>query len=277
PGSAFKAFLYAAAFEEGLSPGMIYVDEPVDIDGWTPQNYGGGFRGRMSLREAFKRSINTISAQIVAEIGPARVAELANRFGINRIYEPYPSIALGAEEVTLIELTGAYSVFAHGGERRSPYIIASLEDTRGETLYARPVLEPERVYDPSLTREMSGLMRGVVIDGTGQRANLRAVEVAGKTGTSQDSRDAWFIGFSSALTAGVWVGNDDDSPMEDVTGGTLPAEIWRRFMEAAHEGGEAEAIAMPEPTGRSPREEELALFYADLARIFGRIEAGGAR
>ena len=176
--------------------------------------------------------------------------------------------------MTLIDLVGAYSVFAHEGERRPAHIIASLEDTRGETLYARPELEYEKVYDPTLTREMTGLMRGVVLDGTGQRANMRRINVAGKTGTSQDYRDAWFIGFSGAITAGVWVGNDDDSPMNDITGGALPAEIWRRFMEAAHESGEEDSVAMPEPPQRSPREETLAIFYADLARIFGRVEGG---
>ncbi len=274
PGSAFKALVFAAAFENGMTPLSVFVDEPVTIDGWSPTNYGSGFRGPMTLHEAFKQSINTISAQIVRDIGEEKVIELAHRFGIESSLRPLPSIALGSQEVTLLEITGAYAVFANGGFRQPTYIIDEITDTRGETLYARPEFEAQRVYDEELSRQIGGMMRSVVVSGTGRAAAVDGVDVAGKTGTSQIWRDAWFVGFSTEIVAGVWVGNDDDSPMNKVAGGGLPAVIWSRFMTAAHEGVEVEALDVPEPLAASPREQELGSFYASLVSDFSRIEEG---
>ncbi len=277
PGSAYKTLLYAAAFEKGVRPGALYVDEPVrfpDWDDWAPRNYGGGYRGAMSLREAFKRSVNTISAKLVVEIGPDAVVELSERFGVRAPLAPVPSIALGSQEVSLLDLTQSYAVFANQGRRHSPHLVTAIEDTRGATLYQRPTIEPQQVYDPELSRQVAGFLRSVVVDGTGQRARVEGVDVAGKTGTSQDWRDAWFVGFSSKITAGVWVGNDDDSPMNEVTGGGAPAQIWNLFMTAAHEAEEEAAapLDVAETVVVDPRSQELARYYAGLARAFSGLE-----
>jgi penicillin-binding protein 1A len=210
----------------------------------------------------------------VNQVGADKVIDLAKRFGISSSMRPLPSIALGSQEVTLIDITNAYAAFANGGFRQPTYIIREITDTRGETLYARPEFEPQRVYDEELARQMGGMMRSVVTGGTGKAAAVEGVDVAGKTGTSQDWRDAWFVGFSSEIVTGVWVGNDDDSPMNEVAGGGLPAQIWSRFMTAAHEGVEAEVLDVPEPIAASPREQELGSFYASLVADFSRIETG---
>ncbi len=285
PGSAFKPIVFAAALESGIRPGDSYVDEPISIGNWRPTNYGGGYLGPMTVRDALKLSTNTVAAQIVEDIGAERVIRTAHNFGISQQMEAVPSIALGSQVVTLWGLTSAYAVFLNEGYYRPPYLIEEITDTRGEVLYVRPEFEPQRVYDPTLAREMRGMMSAVVNDmgangrgrGTGTAARLQTidVDVAGKTGTSQDWRDAWFVGFSSALVTGVWFGNDDDSPMNEVAGGGLPADTWRQFMEFAHTP-ELEAVAsssvsgldIPERTAGSPREEELSGFYGALARRF---------
>ena len=284
PGSSFKPIAFAAALEAGVRPNDIYVDEPIEIENWRPANYGGGHRGPTSVRDAFKLSTNTVAAQLVQDVGEERVIRLAQRFGIDRDMAPLPSIALGSQEVSLRELVGAYAVFLNDGDYHPPYIVEQISDTRGELLYVRPQFEPDRVYDPVLAREIRGMMSAVVNDegrsgqgrGTGLAARLRAVDVdvAGKTGTSQDWRDAWFIGFSNQYVAGVWLGNDDDSPMNQVTGGGLPADTWRRFMEYAHEASEPASLDLPERTASSPREDDLVSFYGSLARRFETIAGG---
>jgi penicillin-binding protein 1A len=285
PGSAFKPLVFAAALEAGIRPTDVYVDEPIQIGNWSPANYGGGNRGRETVREAFKLSTNTIAAQIVRDIGAEHVIRLARRFGITRRMEAVPSIALGSQVVTLWELTGAFAVFLNDGDLRPPYIIEQITDTRGDVLYARPQFEPQRVFDPTLARQMRGMLSDVINDpgrngrgaGTGVGARLRTVDVdvAGKTGTSQDWRDAWFVGFSSTIVTGVWFGNDDDSPMNEVAGGGLPADTWRQFMEFAHvEVDGAPPLDVPERTAATPREGELASFYGALARRFERVAGG---
>lgn len=274
PGSAFKTLVFAAALEKGVSPYQIYVDEPVKIGAWSPKNYGGGYSGPMTVREAFKRSINTVAAQIVRDIDPKSVVSLAQRFGIARKLEPYPSLALGTQELTLQELLGGYLVIANEGAKKSPYLIEEISSTKGDRLYTRPDFPDQKVYDLALAREMMGLMRAVVVDGTGKRAFLDRVDVVGKTGTSQESRDAWFMGFSSAVACGVWVGNDDDSAMNKVTGGGLPIDIWKAFMEAAHADREAPPLALPEARALDPHEQALVDFYSGLAAAFGRAAEG---
>lgn len=292
PGSAFKPLVYAAALESGIRPNDVYVDEPISIDSWSPTNYGGGYRGPLTVREALKLSTNTVAAQIVNDIRPETVVRLAHRFGIEQGLAPVPSIALGTQEVTLGELVGAYAVFLNDGELRHPYIVAQVSDTRGDALYARPTFDAQRVFDPVYARDMRGLLSDVVNDdgangrgrGTGVRARLQTVDVdvAGKTGTSQDWRDAWFVGFSNAVVAGVWFGNDDDHPMNEVAGGGLPAETWRKFMEAAHATDAPTAVAttaaatldVPEKVAATPREAELAGYYGALARRFEQAAGG---
>lgn len=288
PGSAFKPIVFAAALEQGIRPSDVYIDEPITIGDWRPTNYGGGYQGSLTVREAFKLSTNTIAAQIVQQIGADTVVEEAHRFGIAQPMQAVPSIALGSQVVTLWELTSAYAVFLNDGSYNAPYVVQQITDTRGEVLYARPAFEPRPVIDPMIARDMRGLLSDVVNDngsrpGTGANARLQAVnvDVAGKTGTSQDWRDAWFVGFSSAMVTGIWLGNDDNSPMDRVAGGGLPAQTWRQFMEVAHtdlgalaeEADEREAVTsldldVPERTPSSEREGDLASFYGSLARRF---------
>ena len=227
PGSSFKSFVYAAALEDGFTPGTIRIDQPTEIAGWAPENYTKRYRGPMSIREALKLSINTIAAQIGAEIGPSRVASLATRFGISTEMRPEYSLSLGSSEVTLLELTGAYTVFANEGQKFTPFLIENVSNTAKTTLYNRRDTSPSRVYSVPYARQMTSILRDVIDSGTGHGAQLGTRQAAGKTGTSQDYRDAWFIGFTANYTTGVWFGNDDNSSMRKITGGLLPVDAWK--------------------------------------------------
>ncbi|WP_233245795.1 transglycosylase domain-containing protein [Marinicauda salina] len=271
PGSAFKPIVFAAAFEAGMEPYTAFEDAPIEIEGWSPENYGGGYRGRITIADALKRSINTVAAQAGLAAGPELVAEMAERLGITTEMSPHAAITLGAEEVKLIDLTGAYTVFANDGRRRPPWIISEIRNSRGEVLYRHESERGAQVIPREDARAMSTLLQAVIEEGTGRRARLPGRQAAGKTGTSQNSRDAWFVGYTAQLAAGVWVGNDDDAPMDDVTGGELPAQIWRTFMTAAHEGVEPEPLSAPAPRRRTEREESLAAFYSALSASFGDV------
>jgi penicillin-binding protein 1A len=277
PGSSFKAVVYAAALEAGARPEQIYIDAPINMrvgrDMWSPGNYYPGYRGAMSLRTAFENSVNTIAVTLVQQVGAQRVARLGQRLGIAREMQAVPSIALGSEWATPLEMATVFSVFANEGSLFRPYMVTKIENTKGEALYVRPSFEPSRVYDPSLARTMNTLLRGAVLYGTGRSAAPNGVEVAGKTGTTQDWRDAWFVGFSSLYTTAVWVGNDDFSPMSEVTGGSLPAEIWRDFMGFAHTGEEPAAdIPLAVAADIGPRQRDLGTYYTNLALAFSRAE-----
>jgi penicillin-binding protein 1A len=268
PGSAFKPIVFAAALEAGRSPSSAYWDEPIDLEGWSPQNFGGGYQGLVTLQEALKRSINTVAAQIVEEVGAEAIVEIGRRFGIRSELAAHRSIALGTLEVTLLELTGAYSVFANDGRRVTPFLVTQISDSRGGALYRRTEPVTPVALEPAQARDMSTMLQDVVLTGTGRRAQLGERPTAGKTGTSQSFRDAWFVGFTADYIAGVWVGNDDDSPMADVTGGGLPARIWRRFMAAAHRGVPVSPLAGEAPRPRSEEDERRAAFYSDLSASF---------
>jgi penicillin-binding protein 1A len=234
PGSAFKPLVYAAALEQGVNPYDLRRDAAIRIGGWTPQNYGGGYRGMMTVERALRLSVNTVAIRLAQEAGLEHVASLARRFGLGGMPEhPGPAIALGAYEVTLLELTGAYQVFQSGGGRHQPYLISEIANGRGQVLYARPQSAPAPALGAFQAAQMVRMMQGVITDGTGRRAALGR-PAAGKTGTSQNFRDAWFVGFTPDWVCGVWVGNDDNRPMRGVTGGEIPADIWRRFMSLAH-------------------------------------------
>ena len=232
PGSAFKLFVYLAGLEAGLVPDSVFVDKPVRVAGWRPRNYDGRFHGAMPLRRAFARSINSVAVQVSERAGRRRVIDAARRLGITTPIAPHPSLALGASEVTLIELTAAYAAVANGGIAVWPYGIASMEAVGGKRLYRRTGGPQARVIEKGRAQALRRMLREVVRGGTGRAARLGGSE-AGKTGTSQGFRDAWFVGFAGDLVAGVWVGNDDDRPMKKVTGGGLPARIWRAFMRDA--------------------------------------------
>ncbi|HHL42805.1 MAG TPA: PBP1A family penicillin-binding protein [Hellea balneolensis] len=268
PGSSFKAFVYAAALESGLTPGTVRIDRPINIAGWSPKNYTKRYRGPMTIREALKLSINTVAAQVGAEIGPSRVVELAKRFGISSKLGAHYSIALGASEVYLVDMTSAFMVFANEGLKRPPYIIESISDTAGKSLYARRHSPPERVYAKAYARQMTSMLRDVVVSGTGHAARLGKRPAAGKTGTSQDYRDAWFIGFTADYATGVWMGNDDNSPMRGITGGLLPVDAWKRYMLKAHKGKKIRALNATDPTILDEETKASIRFYSNLAEQF---------
>ncbi len=229
PGSAFKIAVYAAALEAGIGRGAHFDDAPIQVEGWQPKNYGDSYRGSLTVTEAFARSSNVIAVQLSERAGRGRVIAAARRLGITAPLSPHPSLALGVGEVSLLELTGAYAVVASGGLGVVPHAIAEIRGRDGRVLYRRAGSGLGRVLAPGIAADLDALLQAVVREGTGRRAALD-VPAAGKTGTSQDSRDAWFLGYREGLVAGVWLGNDDGSPMKGVTGGTLPASLWQDFM-----------------------------------------------
>lgn len=271
PGSTFKTFVYTAALENGFSTEDVRFDEPVVIQGWRPRNYDDGYRGPVTLRTAFALSINTVAAEVASEVGPDRVADVARRLGVRGMPERFvpPSIALGSVETTLWDMTSAFAVFMNDGRRIDPHIVQAVFNSAGEQIYTRPPFEPRRVLDEEIVRQMTSLMGAVVLRGTGTAARLGDRDVAGKTGTSSDWRDAWFVGYTADYTAGVWVGHDDFTSMGRTTGGTLPAQIWTDAMRVAHEDVENHPLPGIEQPARSPRELEMATFFSDLASAFG--------
>ncbi|HWK39950.1 MAG TPA: PBP1A family penicillin-binding protein [Hyphomicrobium sp.] len=236
PGSAFKPFVYLAALEAGYTPDTLVNDIPVKIGNWTPRNDNGEYLGEMPLRMALAKSVNSVAARLTAEVGPVRVAKLAKRLGIRARLAKDATLALGTSEVSLLELTGAYNVIANGGQAAEPYVIRQVRNLNGKVLFARNAPAPAQLVAPAHTLAMHDMLSTALRDGTGRRAALPSETAAGKTGTSQGFRDAWFVGYGAHLTAGVWTGNDDGSAMNHVVGGTLPAEIWRQVMLAAGAG-----------------------------------------
>jgi len=269
PGSAFKPFVFAAALEAGISPYDVRIDEPVKIEDWRPKNFNREYQGPVTISEALRDSLNTVAALLGQEAGEEKIISLAKKFGVRSEMEPLPSIALGSQEMTLWELTSAYGPFMTSGLRVDPYLVAKIETSRGETLYERPEYDAARVYPKNQAELMTAMMNKVVTEGTGKNAELGNWPVAGKTGTSQSSRDAWFIGYSSVYLGGVWTGNDDDTPMKDVTGGGLPARLWSDIMAIAHTGRTPARLA---GTGRlqelSPAQAERVEFYRELSQAF---------
>jgi penicillin-binding protein 1A len=236
PGSSFKAFVFGAAMEHGLTPVDTREDAPIEYGDWRPENYGRGYLGKVTLREALARSLNTVSVRLTLEFGADAVAEFARRLGLSDIpAHPGPSIALGAYEVSPLELAGGYQVFQTGGGATTPYLIREIRSTRGDVLYAHGTSATTPVLDPLYATRMVEMLEGVITAGTGTGANIGR-PAAGKTGTSQNWRDAWFVGFTPDILTAVWVGNDNGAPMAKVTGGELPAEIWRKFMTVAEKG-----------------------------------------
>jgi penicillin-binding protein 1A len=248
PGSAFKPFVYLTAFQNGFTPDSNEVDEPIRIGGWAPENYRQNYQGPVTLEKAFAESINTIAAKLALAVGPANVAATAQRLGITSELGHDASIALGTSEVTPFELTAAFVPFANGGHAVQPYVVKRIVTRDGRTLYERRGDGLGRVIADSELGPMSRLFRAVVQQGTGTKAQFGDFDIGGKTGTSQDYRDAWFVGFTPYLIAGVWMGNDDNSPTKKVTGGSLPAQVWRDVMEPAHAGLEPVSL----PGGRAP-------------------------
>jgi penicillin-binding protein 1A len=236
PGSSFKPFVYATAMEMGDTPATVMTDGPVKIGNWTPENYEQKYNGPVTLAYALANSLNTIAAQLVMKVGPDQVIKLAHRLGIESDLQNNASIALGTSEVSLLELTSAYAPFMNGGYKATSHVISQITDTDGKVLYTADFSDPPRVLSQKVVGEMTQMMEGVITNGTGKAARLKDWQAAGKTGTTQSYRDALFVGFTSNLTAGVWFGNDDGTPMKRVTGGGLPAKTWKDFMTAAQKG-----------------------------------------
>src|SRR5262249_50275050 len=235
PGSAFKTFVYLAALEGGLTPDSTVLDLPLLGSGWSPRNEGAGYRGSVTLREALALSMNAAAARLNMTVGPRQTAAVAQRLGIHSPLRADASLALGTSEVTLIELTGAYAVLANGGRSVDAHIIARVRPSGGKVLYERRPEPAKVVVAPMHVAAMNDMLGAVVSSGTGKRAALPGHAAAGKTGTSQDFRDAWFIGYAGEFVAGVWFGNDDGRPMHRVMGGSLPARLWHDIMLAALE------------------------------------------
>jgi penicillin-binding protein 1A len=235
PGSAFKPFVYLTALEAGLTPGTVRQDAPLSIKGWKPENYSHEYFGAVTLTQALAMSLNTVAVRLGIEVGPAAVVRTAHRLGIASKLEPNPSIALGTSEVSLTELVGAYAPFANGGRGVSPHVINRIRTPSGKVLYARPADPAAQVIDLRYVGMMNTMMHETLVTGTARKADIPGWSAAGKTGTSQDFRDAWFIGYTAHLVTGVWLGNDDNSPTRKATGGGLPVEVWTRFMKVAHQ------------------------------------------
>jgi penicillin-binding protein 1A len=234
PGSSFKPFVYLAAIERGLTPNTVREDSPVNIKGWTPENYDRGYRGPVTLRDALALSLNTVAVKVGLEVGPKAVVQTAQRLGIASPLQANGSLALGTSEVTPLELVSAYATFANGGIGVTPYVIAQVKTTDGKLIYKRPASGGlGRVIDPAAVAMMNEMMHNTFVIGTAQKAQIPGWPMAGKTGTSQDFKDAWFVGFTGNLVAGVWLGNDDNTSTKRVTGGNLPVETWHNFMKIA--------------------------------------------
>ena len=257
PGSSFKPFVYAAAMTTNpkLRPNSVVVDQPICLGNWCPQNYGRSFSGSMPLVSALARSINSIPVRMSLEIGKgnakagrAVIIDTAKRMGLVHPLSDSSSLPIGAAEVTVMDMTAAYAVFANGGRRADPYATWEVRNSSGEIIYRHDrAVQPKQVLETRVVNDMNFMLNKVVEEGTGKRAILEGVKAAGKTGTTNAYRDAWFVGYTGNLAAAVWYGNDDHSTMNDMTGGTLPAMTWKEVMAVAHQNLEIRPIPGLEP------------------------------
>jgi penicillin-binding protein 1A len=264
PGSAFKPFVYLTAFQDGYRPDSVEIDEPVRFGSWTPENYKNKYQGAVTLEQAFAQSINTVAAKLANAVGPENVALTAERLGIMSPLGHDASIALGTSEVTPLELTAAFVPFANGGKAVQPFVVRRITTRDGQVLYEHGGDGLGQVVGDRELGEMNQLFRAVVRRGTATKAQFGDFDIGGKTGTSQDYRDAWFVGFSPYMVTGVWMGNDDNSPTKNVTGGSLPTLVWRDVMEPAHAGLIPAALpgyAAPEP---APQEVDDQVIVSEV-------------
>ncbi|BBU61589.1 penicillin-binding protein [Methylosinus sp. C49] len=266
PGSAFKPFVYLAGLEHGLTPDTVREDGPINVKGWQPENYSREYFGPVTLTKALALSLNTVAVRVGLEVGPKTVVKTAHRLGVASELQPNASISLGTSEVTPLELVTAYAPFANGGVGVQPHIIVKVRTAGGKQLYFRKGSSNGRVIEPQYVAMMNTMMEETLSTGTARKAELPGWRAAGKTGTSQDFRDAWFVGYTPHLVAGVWLGNDDNSPTKKVSGGNLPVEVWSRFMKAAHQG--VPVAALPSGSWRSPATAESASPIAPLLDFF---------
>ena len=253
-GSSFKPFVYLTAMEAGRTPDTPVVDEPIKIGNWEPHNFTNRYLGPITLQTALAQSVNTVAARLANEVGTQNVARTAHRLGITTPIQTDPSMALGAVEVAPIEMAQAYSAFANGGFGVKAYGIERIRTATGKVLYDHSVAKPPRVQvigNPAL-QYMNQMMRQVLVSGSGAGARVGGYDLAGKTGTTSDYRDAWFVGYTGGFTAAVWVGKDNNTPMKAVTGGTFPARIWRSFMTGALPRLRVSTIPGGDPVPQAP-------------------------
>jgi penicillin-binding protein 1A len=265
PGSAFKPFVYLTALERGLTPDSIRDDRPIEIKGWKPENFSHEYFGPVTLTQALAMSLNTVSVRLTLEFGPTAVVKTAHRLGIASKLEPNASIALGTSEVSVIEMVGAFAPFANGGIAVTPHVVERVRAADGNLLYSRYSESLGRIIEARYVAMMNQMMQETLLTGTAHKAELPGWPAAGKTGTSQDFRDAWFVGYTSHLVTGVWLGNDDGTPTKKITGGGLPVEVWSKVMKIAHQGvpvaglpglsGSAPLTAMLPPAPLAPRSQ----------------------
>jgi penicillin-binding protein 1A len=233
PGSSFKPFVYLAAIERGLTPDTVREDSPVTVGGWSPENYSRRYSGPMTLTTALANSINTVAVKLCVEVGPKAVVGTARRLGITSALQANASIALGTSEVAPVEMAAAYAAFANGGTGVIPYVIKGVKGVNGKVIYKRAAGTLGPVIDPIHVGMMNAMLRETLTTGTARKADLPGWDAAGKTGTSNEFRDAWFIGYTSSLVTAVWLGNDDGTPTKHASGSSLPVDIWSRTMKAA--------------------------------------------
>ena len=242
PGSAFKPFVYLAALEKGLTPETVREDSAVSIKGWKPENYTREYFGNVTLTQALAMSLNTVAVKLGIEAGPRQVARTAQRLGISSALRAEASLALGTSEVSPIELATAFSAFANGGIGVIAHAILEVKGADGKVIYRRQPQTLGQVADPQKIAQLNRMMRETLVSGTARKSDLPGWQAAGKTGTTQEHKDAWFAGYTAHLTSVVWLGNDDGEPMKKVTGSGLPAEFWASYMREAHKGIAAQPL-----------------------------------
>src|SRR6201999_4205078 len=228
----------------------------LDVKGWNPENYTNQYFGSVTLTQALANSLNTVAVRLGMEVGPANVVRTAHRLGISSKLDANASIALGTSEVSLTELVGAYVPFSNGGQGITPHVVLKIRTNTGKVLYAHQPDQLGQVIEPRYVAMMNTMMQETLLSGTARKAEIPGWMAAGKTGTSQDFRDAWFIGYTANLVTGVWLGNDDNSPTKKATGGGLPVEVWTRFMRTAHQG--VPVAALPNSRGGGPSLAQIA-------------------
>ncbi len=259
PGSAYKIFVYAEAFEQlGLTPADAITDRPVCIGDWCPQNYGRNYKGSVTLASAFAQSLNTVPVTLSIKTGRDTIAALSHRMGLTADYPVTRSLALGVASVSVLDMTSSYAVLANRGLKTPAYGITRMSTLTGETIFeVDPEAPRERILSENTVANMNSMLRGVVTGGTGKRADVPGVPAVGKSGTTSSYRDAWFCGFTGNYVAAVWFGNDDYHPTNDLTGGTLPAITWQKFMAYAHTNADIEPVFGVEFTPEPPIVAEL--------------------
>ncbi len=265
PGSSFKPIVYLAALESGLTPWDIIIDRKIDIDGWKPGNFSNQYLGAVSLEKALALSINTVAVQISEKTGREKIINIARRLGIDDL-KPYASLALGAQEISLYQLVSSYIPFANWGYRANPYGLEVVFAKDGRVLYEHSSPPRARIISPHYLRQLNLMLKTAIEQGTGKNARIAGRDIAGKTGTTNDYRDAWFVGYSSDLVTGVWVGNDDNSKMARVTGGSVPAKIWKNFMQAALKNRPNAKLPVAEPPVDIEKRQALEILLADLEK-----------